>query len=110
MRGPGGKGHAEMAITQQRGGEERSSAEEMENDWQGITLDDSLDVFSQVEQHYFSFNCFETQPVRRTQQTEALKRVYSLISSYYHSGKGYVALETHGHVALILRMNGSDRM
>ncbi|KAK2565641.1 Uncharacterized protein P5673_010783 [Acropora cervicornis] len=32
MRGPGGKGHAEMAITQQRGGEERSSAEEMEND------------------------------------------------------------------------------
>ena len=33
MRGPGGKGHAEMAITQQRGGEERSSAEEMENDW-----------------------------------------------------------------------------
>lgn len=33
MRGPGGKGHAEMAITQQRGGEERSSEEEMENDW-----------------------------------------------------------------------------
>ena len=32
MRGPGGKGHAEMAITQQKG-EERSSAEEMENDW-----------------------------------------------------------------------------
>ena len=24
--------------------------------------------------------------------------------------KGYVALATHGRVALILRMNGSDRM
>ena len=52
MRGPGGKGHAEMAITQQRAGEERNSAEEMENDWQCITLDDSLDIFSQVEQHF----------------------------------------------------------
>ena len=26
------------------------------------------------------------------------------------TGKGYVALVTHGRVALILRMNGSDRM
>ena len=34
MKGPGGKGHAEMAITQQRGAEERSSLEDMENnDW-----------------------------------------------------------------------------
>ena len=33
MKGPGGKGHAEMAITQQRSMEERTGLEEMENDW-----------------------------------------------------------------------------
>ena len=31
MKGPGGKGHAEMAITQLRGGEERNSLDVMEN-------------------------------------------------------------------------------
>ena len=29
---------------------------------------------------------------------------------YVDTRKGYVALATHGRVALILRMNGSDRM
>lgn len=34
MKGPGGKGHAEMAITQQRTVDDRTSLEEMENnDW-----------------------------------------------------------------------------
>lgn len=32
MKGPGGKGHAEMAITQQRTVDDRTSLEEMEND------------------------------------------------------------------------------
>lgn len=34
MKGPAGKGHAEMAITQHKGLEERSSIEDTENsDW-----------------------------------------------------------------------------
>ena len=33
-----------------------------------------------------------------------------LNASPSYPGKGYVALATHGRVALILRMNGSDRM
>ncbi|XP_068672427.1 uncharacterized protein KIAA0930-like isoform X2 [Montipora foliosa] len=50
MRGPGGKGHAEMAITQQRAGEDtcRSTLDDMENDdWRtcsfcGVTMPTSF--------------------------------------------------------------------
>ena len=38
MKGPGGKGHAEMAITQHRGLEERSSLEDSENSEWYVTV------------------------------------------------------------------------
>ena len=38
MKGPGGKGHAEMAITQHRGLEERSGLEDSENSEWYVTV------------------------------------------------------------------------
>ena len=40
-----------------------------------------------------------------------LSRAYFFrVLNYVDTRKGYVALATHGYVALILRMNGSDRI
>ena len=50
-----------------------------------------------------------------TEEMNKMTEEYTKLKVYIHdffvsTRKGYVALATHGRVALILRMNGSDRM
>ena len=78
------------------------------------TIKGSIHVFKQEgNQCGLSLLAFSYRKLKKKTKTQlAAARLQSRKSLFGLFGlwKGYVALATHGRVALILRMNGSDRM